>query len=544
MDTPHRNRRWWGWGDTGHRYPETAAHTFLSAISRELGLSSLPKTPPVSIAAIELPAARLPEGFIAQWRGKGLSSEKWDRLCHAGGKSYRDLVRFRSGKFDRYPDGVLYLEQKEDLPALFKAATDYDLTLIPFGGGTGVVGGTECLTKANRPVVVVNLCALNRLISIDEISMTATSEAGILGPQLEALLNSRGYTLGHFPQSFEFSTLGGWVVTRSAGQNSTKYGKIEKLTVSFECYTPKGVVAIHPVPASASGPSLKELLIGSEGIYGIVTEVTVRISKQPVTDRFVTAVFKDFASGMRAIRTLIQTGLKPSIIRLSDAPETQLLSEAQGSSVWQRRYLSFFYRLKRLGKAPCVMMIGVEGAPDDVEFQSTQIRRIIKRSGGASVPKDMGKTWKAHRFALPYLRDDLMDHGLFIDTLETAAEWSAIEELYGAMTLAFAEREKESGEKLILGCHLSHAYPDGASLYFTLITRQKETEALAQWHDIKTTATNVISGQKAALSHHHGIGCDHRAWMTAEHGVLGMDVLSTVKAHFDPEGRLNPGKLV
>ena len=546
MTTPPTIRRFWGWGSTEVHYDPHATDRFIHVLStrlpRKKGDRALLPIP--DLDDFSIPDSALPASFVADWSDKGLSVMAYDRLSHALGKSYYDLLRLRLRQIPRYPDGVLFLEQKTDLPGLFQAARQYGITLIPFGGGTGVVGGTECLTSGARPVLIVHLRALNQMIALDEVSQTATVEAGILGPQLEIMLNARGYTLGHFPQSFEFSTLGGWAVTRSAGQNSTKYGKIEKVIVSLTMVTPQGELVIKPVPASASGPSLKDVIIGSEGIYGIVTEVTVKICKQPAAEKFLTAFFKDFKSGTACIRALMQGGLRPSIVRLSDAPETELLNQVQVMSRLQKAGLSLFSRLRGLGSAPCLFLIGVEGSPAEVTFQVAHMRPVIGRYGGAVVPKDMGAQWKKNRFMLPYLRDPLMTQGFYIDTLETAVEWAGLEGLHRALYDALAERQRQTGEVLVLGCHVSHAYPDGASLYFTILGRQRDGSECAQWHEIKTLATDTIIAHGGALSHHHGIGADHRPWMLAEHGKLGMEVLHHIKTRLDPDGLLNPGKVL
>lgn len=537
--------RWWGWGYADHHYPETSAQRFITVLHQRLDPHTLlARQAPVALDAVQLPPSRLPQPFIEAWQSKGLDLTPAARVTHAAGKSYRDLLRLRSGRLERHPDGVLFLERAEDLPRLFADCTAAAITLIPFGGGTGVVGGTECLGRDATPVLVVNLTALNRLVALDPVSQTATFEAGILGPDLEHLLNAAGYTLGHFPQSFEFSTLGGWIVTRSAGQNSTHYGKIEDLVVSLKLYTPQGVLETKPVPSAATGPALNELMIGSEGTFGILTHATVKISKQPERERFVSAFFKDFATGATCIRHMIQSGIEASVIRLSDASETELLLDMQLAARWQKTALARWLRYKGLGAAPCVLIISAEGAHETVGIHARRMQAAIRNSGGALFPLNLGKKWKAHRFEHPYLRDDLMDYGFFVDTLETAAAWSRLGGLYDAMIRAFRAREERCGEKLVVGCHLSHTYPDGASLYFTLLGRQREGAELAQWQEIKTLATDTLLANGGALSHHHGIGTDHRAWMAQEQSPLGLQVLKDLKKSLDPAGLLNPGKLI
>jgi alkyldihydroxyacetonephosphate synthase len=401
---------------------------------------------------------------------------------------------------------------------------------------------------SDKPILVINLRKLNKLLSLDEISLTAAFQPGILGPELEVVLNERGYTLGHFPQSFEFSTLGGWVATRSAGQNSTKYGRIDKLVVSLKAQTPRGSIETRPVPASAAGPSLKEIWIGSEGIYGILTEITIKIARLPQTQRFVGAFFKDFGVGVHAVRKMIQAGLHPSILRLSDATETSLFRKMQPMSGWKEAAFSLWLRMKKAGNAPSLLLLTTEGDREESVRQESLLRKSLQKNGAAVLSKGLsekiGTKWLKNRFALPYLRDDFMDHSFFIDTLETATLWSGLERLHGRMRTAFEAREKKVGEKVLVGCHLSHAYADGASLYFTLIAAQRKNEELRQWDEIKKLATDTIMENGGTVSHHHGVGYDHRPWMKQEKTELGIQVLRQIKSQLDPDRLLNPEKTI
>lgn len=538
-------RRWWGWGTVDRHFDAQATLKFMTAIKAVLPHRA--SSAPVALPSPErhsIPPTKLSVEFISAWKTRGLSTDSFERLCHATGKSYYDLLRLRSGHLDRYPDGVLFLEKKTDLTALFADAHTYGVTLIPFGGGTSVVGGIEAVTLHDRPVLVVDLSRLSQLVAIDDVSRTATFEAGVFGPALESALNAKGYTLGHFPQSFEFSTLGGWAATRSAGQNSTKYGKIEKLVTALEVYTPQGVIRTQPLPAAAVGPSLNELLVGSEGLYGIITEVTVKISPVPEQLQFISAFFRDFDSGVTYIRQMIQNGLKPSIVRLSDNTESSLFINAHLSSGWKRRLLTRWFQYKKLGDSPCLLLLGIEGKREEVAWQQAHIRQLLKAHGGVLIRKNMGQAWKKDRFSMPYLRDPMMDDGLVIDTFETATTWTELGTLYQAVKRALGTWQAQSKEALLLGCHLSHTYGDGASLYFTVIGHQRSGHEVAQWREIKSVATDVIVNHGAALSHHHGIGHDHRPWMNQAYSDLSLNVFKTIKDTLDPQSLLNPGKLL
>lgn len=532
--------RYWGWGDTKTRYDPKKRDRFLIALERRYGLIRREKEPIAELAKFKVPHSELPKAFVKKWSKRGLSLKPEDRIRHAAGKSYRDLLRMRSASIQRLPDGVLRLHREEDLATLFRDAGQFKITLIPFGGGTGVVGGTECVGSLNRPVLVVDVKALNRLIDLDPISMTAKFEAGILGPDLEKALNAKGFTLGHFPQSFEFSTLGGWIATRSAGQNSTKYGKIEDMVQSLCIWTPHGIIKTPPVPASASGPSIKDILIGSEGLYGIITDATIKIHHMPEREAFAAILFPSFDQGMACLREMMQQGLKPSIVRLHDERESELFAEISQGPL-EKLLASLWLGWKRLGPAPCLFIVASDGERAEVSEEQSRIKSFVRKYGGQVAKTSFEKKWQHDRFRMPYLRDDLMDHGFFIDTMETAAAWSQIKIILKRVRYAFAS-DKEA-ESLFIGSHISHAYADGASLYFTFIGRQKKGDEIGQWEGIKCRATAAILAGGGTISHHHGIGYDHRRWMPQEHSDLGLEMLRSIKTRLDPEGLLNPGKV-
>ena len=537
------DRSAWLWGIESGAYSADKAERMIKVLSTRMGLASVPAhlpDPPVP----QLSPSRLSGAFCSAWKKRGLIRTDAARYQYACGKSYRDVIRQRNGLITHFPDGVLILQAAEHLCSLYKDAAREGITLIPFGGGTGVVGGTEALTRDNRPILVVDCKRLNQVFEIDEVSRVVRAQAGILGPDLEAALNRKGFSLGHFPQSFEFSTLGGWIVTRSAGQNSTKYGKIEDMVVSLVMATPVGVLATHQVPASATGPSLREMAVGSEGLYGIVTEATVRIHPLPETMIFMAAHFSDFKAGARAVRAVIQSELCPSIVRLSDAVETDLFLKLKSESAVQK-LMSYWYAVRSLGQQPCFLMMATEGKKKPAVLEAEAIKAVLRKSGGVLLPNPvssaMGKAWKGERFRLPYLRDPMMNHGLFIDTPETAATWTKLDTLYSAVKMRFARDKMLS--KFLCGCHLSHAYPDGASLYFTFMGVTHPADPLGQWEYMKAAATDALVSAGGAISHHHGIGYDHRRWMHEQHGDTGITVLRGIKHTLDPQGLLNPGKL-
>jgi alkyldihydroxyacetonephosphate synthase len=502
-----------------------------------------------------LPPCRLPAdtlAALAQATGAGaVSSAHDDRLLHAYGKSYRDLVRLRAGLVEPAPDAVVYPASEEAVLAVLRLAARRGFSVVPFGGGSSVTGGVEAL--GDRPVVCLDLARLDRVLALDELSATATIQAGIRGPALEAALGVRGYTLGHFPQSWEFSSLGGWIATRSAGQQSTGYGKIESMVLSLTVAAPAGVVCTRLAPAAATGPCLREMLVGSEGILGVITQATMRVRPLPEQRAYRGVVYHSFTAGLAAVREIAQSGLQPVTVRLSDPAETQ------ASLAMQRRKGGLSGRVQALGKealarmgydlrggppgscdtGPCLLILGCEGRAADVGRTGAACTAICRRHGGLDLGSSVGAQWYAERFALPYLRDLLLDRGVMTDTLETATVWSKVASLHQQVTAAL----RQAGAPFVM-CHVSHLYRNGASLYFTFLARQEPGREIAQWQALKRAATNAIMTGGGALSHHHGIGYEHAAWMGQEHGDLGLESLRAMKAVLDPEGVMNPGKVL
>jgi alkyldihydroxyacetonephosphate synthase len=424
--------------------------------------------------------------------------------------------------------------------ALLGAAAELGIAVIPFGGGTSVLGGVEPLGA--KPTITLDLTRMNRLLRLDPLAQTATLEPGILGPSLEQQLNARGFTLGHFPQSFEYSSLGGWIATRSAGQNSTLYGKIEHRIESLRMTFPGGTIATPAVPAAAAGPDLNQLIAGSEGTLGVITQATVRLAPLPRRCDYRGYLFSDFEPGVEAAREVMQSGLRPAVLRLSDEPETEvslamrappprLMAAAEG----------LYLALRRIRLEGAVLMIvGFDGDEDQVRSDWRRAQRILRRHQGSSLGHSPGRAWERSRFELPYLRDLLLDHAIMVDTLETAVTWDRYLPLYHSVRDTMANAM--DGRGLVM-THLSHAYTDGASIYWTFLARQAEGRQLEQWQQVKAAATDAILAAGGALSHHHGIGSDHRPWMPQYVGPAGVRTLTSLKQTFDPHGIMNPGKL-
>ncbi|MBI6546968.1 MAG: FAD-binding oxidoreductase [Cyanobacteria bacterium NC_groundwater_1444_Ag_S-0.65um_54_12] len=536
--------RWWGWGDTAHSF-SLAEHSrlwpFISSRIGELATANLP----VDINAIELPpprlgAAELSELAVLAGGESCLATDKESRVRHAYGKSYQDLIRLRRGQLDSPPDAIVFPRSHEAVMGILALAVHRQLPIVPFGGGTSVVGG---ITGPDQPYLVLSLAALNRLISVDSISRTARAQAGISGPELERSLAGYGMTLGHFPQSFEYSTLGGWIATRSAGQQSSQYGKIEDMVLALRLATPRGELATLALPAASDGPELKRFLAGSEGTLGVITEAVLRTWPIPATRDYQGILMPSFEAGITCIRQLLQKGLKPATLRLANTAETLATfamrpTEPSGVRQWVNQLAK-----RWLGPLNdrCLLISGFEGTIAEVKRQKHYALKLAKEGyGGVSLGAKVGQEWYRQRFALPYLRDVLLDHGIMVDTLETATMWSNLSLLYQEVNKALETALANWGTPGLVLCHVSHAYLNGASLYFTFIARQDPDHVLEQWWACKSAALHAIVANGGALSHHHGVGRDHAPWLTKAIGPLGVQLIQSARHAIDPAGLLNP----
>jgi alkyldihydroxyacetonephosphate synthase len=540
--------KWWGWGEEDHTFSLPDPERFWGLVADRLG--ELGVSPRIeSLDAITLPPSRIEGVALAALRGAigdgdgALATDTAQRAVYSLGKGYRDAVRIRRGEVPHPTDAVIRPQTEEQVAAVLVEAARHGIAVIPFGGGTSVVGGVE--PTGERPTVTLDLQHLARVLTVDPMSATATIEAGILGPALEAQLNARGFTLGHFPQSFQFSSLGGWIATRSGGQKSTLYGKIEERVQSLRLSFPGGVIATRDVPAAAAGPDLNQLITGSEGILGVITQATMRLSPSPQCIELRGILFPTFPAGVEAAREMMQHELTPSVLRLSDETETAInlvfRSTPRGLAAAIEKAGGWY--LNRRGVSldrASVLILGFEGEEDAVSSQWRRAKPILRRWGGVSVGRSPGRAWERSRYEAPYLRDVLLDRAILVDTLETATTWDRYLTLYATVRDAIAGA---LGERSLVMAHLSHSYPHGGSIYFTFIAPQEQGREIEQWERAKKAATQAIIDNGAALSHHHGIGSDHRPWMAAYLGPGGARALSALKQAFDPQDIMNPGKL-
>jgi alkyldihydroxyacetonephosphate synthase len=536
--------RWWGWGEDGHA--AVLSDAALALLREELGVSGEHR-PRVALEEVRLPEPALAtEARDALAAAVGAGNVRDDRLVrvgHALGRSYTDLLRLRAGDCSTAPDAVVYPGSHEEVAAVVAACAAHGVALVPFGGGTSVVGGIEPLRDGFAAAISLDLARMDRLLSVDLRSSSAVLGPGLTGPRAEAALASRGLTLGHFPQSFEYATVGGFVATRSAGQASTGYGRIDELVLGLRCAAPAGEVGVKPVPASAAGPALRELLVGSEGVLGVITEVTLAVRPEPEARRYEGWSFRSFTEGAEAFRTLEQAGAAPDVVRLSDEEETRLTLALASTGSRAERLGRAYLRL-RGHEGGCLAIFGWEGEPGAVERRRSRSVALLREAGGVSLGERPGRAWVRGRFAGPYVRDELLDRGVLVETLETAGSWSGLFDLYAAVEGALRGALSARGTPPFVMCHISHLYRSGASLYFTVIARQEEGTEIEQWQAAKAAACDAIMAAGGTITHHHAVGADHAPWMGAEVGDLGVELLRAAKERLDPVGIMNPGKLL
>ena len=544
MDNTQPRMRWWGWGEDGNDGPVKPGAKKM--LTKTCGWPKGVNRPPVDLDAVSLPEAVLPESSRARFEqllgAEFVRGDHATRVSHAAGRSVPDLIRLRSGEVPFAPDVVLYPSSNAEVDELLAICQQDRIAVVPFGGGTSVVAGLDAFRRDFSSCVCISLARFDEILDLDEESLTVTAQAGVFGPDLEKKLQAKGFTLGHLPQSFEFSTVGGWVATRSAGQQSTGYGRIDENVFGLRCSTPSGPVELRTSPASAAGPNPRQMFVGSEGTLGIITQATLRIKRLPETTLPDAWFFPDFHSGSAALRELEQDGLRPDIARLSDVNETAF-GLAQLGSDTQRRGLLTYLRARKI-TTPCMLVLRYDGHKADARARRAVGRTIARKHKGVSIGGSPETMWEKHRFSTPYLRDQLLTEGVVVETMETSAPWSTIEELHDTIKSDIEEAMADRGTPAFVLCHVSHLYTAGCSLYYTVFAQQQEGQEMEQWKALKTAASNAMIAGGGTITHHHSAGADHAPWLPKEHGELWMRMLRAAKGEVDPVGIMNPGKLM
>ena len=529
-------RRWNGWGDDATTMDlNDRARTMMS---ERLGPGLPGHDAARETLLAKVPPSRLPPHPLIQ-------TDASTRFAMALGESFADWIRKRFGALPPVPDGVAFVESAEQVRELLDLAQALGWMVIPVAGGTSVAGHLDC-PISERPILSINLTRMNRLLHLDPASQLATFGAGTPGPMVEAQLRAQGYTLGHFPQSFEYSTVGGWVVTRSSGQQSLRYGRIEQLFAGGRMETPVGTLTIPTLPASSAGPDLRELVMGSEGRFGILTEATVRVTPLPEHESFHAIFLPNWDAAEAAVRTLVQRKLPLSMMRLSNGIETETNLTLAGHARligWLERYLA----LRGCGVGKCMLMLGVSADRRTARHALKEARRTLGAHGAVYIGTAMGSKWAANRFKGPYLRNTLWDEGYSADTIESAVDWPNVKPLMLAMEQASRDVFAQYGERVHAFTHLSHLYPQGSSIYSQFVWATAPggfAPNFERWQKLKAAVAATIAAHGGTVSHQHGVGRDHATHLKDEKGPLGMATLAELCRHFDPNRIMNPGKLL
>ncbi|WP_206340270.1 FAD-binding oxidoreductase [Blastococcus litoris] len=509
-------RSWWGWGTTDRALPDDECAALAAMIP---GLPDRPRPVP-RVADLELPAPRVgPPSTLP------LTTDPADRAAHTYGKAYRDVVRALSGDLRGAPDAVAHPATEDDVVRLLDWAASAGTVVVPFGGGSSVVGGVEY--RGDRPWVSMDLTGLDRVLEIDPVSRAARIQGGALGPVLEAQLRPHGLTLRHFPQSFEFSTLGGWLATRAGGHYATLHTHIDDLVESMRVVTPIGVSESWRLPGSGAGPSPDRLFLGSEGTLGVITEAWMRLQDRPRSKASASVTFADMTAATAAVRAIAQSGLHPANCRLLDPGEAAMSGASAGSPV---------------------LVLGVESAVHPVESRLAELTALAQDAGGTVEEGSRGSaadTWRSAFLRMPYVRDGMARMSAVVETFETACTWDRAEELYATVRAEVGAAVREvTGADGLVNCRFTHVYPDGPAPYFTVIAAGRPGSEVAMWDEVKTASTEVLGRLRATITHHHAVGRDHRPGYDRQRPEPFAVALRAAKAALDPAEVLNPGVLV
>jgi alkyldihydroxyacetonephosphate synthase len=530
-----KTRSWWGWGNAEDAVQPDERETLLHRVAQLLPDADLALHLPPAVESLDVPPSRVrPPASLA-----GLASvAPEDRLQHSHGQAFRDVVRCLMGQVDHVVDLVMRPTSETEVVDVLDWCSRERVAVIPFGGGSSVVGGVEPRCDGDYPgVVALDLTAMGRVLEIDRVSRAARIQAGVFGPALENQLRNAGYTLRHFPQSFEFSTLGGWLATRAGGHFATVYTHIDDLTESMRVVTPGGVSESRRLPGSGAGPSPDRMFLGSEGILGVITEAWMRLQERPRWRAAASVTFADYGRAVAATRTLAQSGLFPTNCRLLDPMEALLNAGTTTSGG--------------------VLVLGFESADHPVEAPMSRAVEIVGDYGG-TLPdgvrySDAADTnpatgaagaWRSSFIRMPYQRDALAQHSMIAETFETACTWQAFGALRTAVTDAATQAMAAAGVTGVLTCRFTHVYPDGPAPYFGVYAAGQWGKTLGQWDEIKAAVSQALSERGATITHHHAVGRDHRPWYDRQRPEPFAVALRAAKHALDPATVLNPGVLV
>jgi alkyldihydroxyacetonephosphate synthase len=551
-----KHMKWWGWGVEGVAFHHEDKPGFRPFVIEAVDLDVNVKPEAQRSQDLpDVPRPMIPAELVAELRDAvgpdNLVTTDDDRIVHTYGKSVRDLLRLRAGDIPRVPDVVVYPGTEEEVQLIVDRAVAANAVLIPFGGGSNISGSLQAPAEETRPVVSVDMGRMNRVLSIDAESGLARIQAGALGPDLEQQLTAQGWTLGHFPDSFTHSTLGGWVATRSSGMQSDKYGDISEITRGVRVVQPGKVLVLRPLPSTSTGPSVREMVLGSEGRLGIITEVTVQVHRIPENRLILGYLFPSWNAGLAAMQEISTSDAHPSITRVSDGRETRFSfatrKKSSGLSISSLVSKGLMKVLERRGwqlDQSCLSFIGYEGGKDHVNRQKAIVKDIVGKHGGIVLGKGPGVLYDQKKFDTPYIRDFLLDRGAIGDVSETAAPWSKLKPLYDNVMAAANDAFAELGVVGWIMCHLSHSYHSGACLYFTFAFKHDGVDPLAQYDRVKSAIQQAFVDSDGTLSHHHAVGTEHAPWLEQDISAPGVHMIDGLFAAIDPGGNFNPGKIV
>ncbi|MFI5735875.1 FAD-binding oxidoreductase [Kribbella sp. NPDC051587] len=545
--------KWWGWGVDGVAFSHDDKPSLAPFVQKVIDVDlNAPAEPPLAFDELDVPASQLGEDLEKALSGvlgaEYVVTTDLDRVVHAFGKSLRDLVRIRASDLRRIPDVVVYPADEAQVVAVLDAVVAADAVLIPFGGGSNIAGSLEAPADETRQVVSLDMGRLNKVLAIDEESGLARIEAGALGPDLEKQLGERGWTMGHFPDSFTHSSLGGWIATRSSGMQSDKFGDIADITRALRVVQPGGTLATRAVPVTSTGPSVREMILGSEGRLGIITEATVQVHRKPEKRVVLGYFFPDWKRGVAAMQAISASDATPSITRISDSRETAFSFATRKTSKGVSKLMSsaLIAVLKKRGwdlEQMCLSFIGYEGSAEHVARQRKLVKKIVSAHGGIVVGAGPGALYDQKKFDTPYIRDFLLDRGALADVSETAASWSHLMPLYDTTVEQVNKAFAQLGVKGWVMCHLSHSYHTGACLYFTFAFKPSEGDPIAQYDAVKSAAQQAFIDAGGTLSHHHAVGTEHSRWLGDDISEPGVQMVQGIFGVVDPGRNLNPGKI-
>jgi alkyldihydroxyacetonephosphate synthase len=553
--TDVQHMKWWGWGLEGVAFHHEDKPGFAPFILEQLALdlhavepTGMPSFDNVTVAK-SLATAVFTKSLSDIVGVSNVSTDKMERVVHAYGKSLRDLVRIRANQIERTPDVVVYPENEAEIQQIVDIAMAANAVLIPFGGGSNIGGSLEPLRTEKRVVISLDMGRMNRVLEIDSDAGLARIQAGALGPDLEEQLASKGWTIGHFPDSFTHSTLGGWIATRSSGMQSDKYGDIADITRGLRLVRPGGTVVIRPIPSASNGPSVREMILGSEGRLGIVTEAWVQVHRVPEKRDVYAYFFPNFETGLRAMQEISESDATPTITRVSDNMETRFSLATSKASHGVTKFVSGTV-LPAIFKSKgwnldeiCLSFIGYEGSERHAKLQKNLVDAIVKKHNGMGVGKGPGILYDQKKFDTPYIRDFLLDRGAAGDVSESAAPWSKLLALHDGAVKAAHDAFDKIGAQGVIISHLSHSYHSGACLYFTFGFKFGK-DALGDYDIVKSAIQQSFIENGGSISHHHGVGLEHAPWLEDDISAAGVGIMQGLFDSADPKGNFNPGKVI